>query len=275
MFDELVQPAVILAASASLMAGAALQRLLFWVSERRHCERIRVQTIARVQARLRPAGVPAPLGGVPAAHRGAVALESVDAAGGLDPDWGAIAPQNRRLGGALAESAPPWPAAGPAWPAAGVVIMRPLDHVGDFLAHVRASGALRCHPLSGRAETKRSDKAWLAAYQAWAAGRGIAVIPPSMFLGLFAKASGVAKSRDRLKDPATCRVLRNARGTPLRATHYTVVEEVAAGASAPARRPAAARRGPVKPRAEILAALEQSPSSQTWAEALSELRPAA
>ena len=43
-----------------------------------------------------------------------------------------------------------------------------------------------------------------------------------MFLNLLGSAAGVSKKRDRMKDPATCRVIKNANGTPLRSYYYTL-----------------------------------------------------
>jgi len=99
--------------------------------------------------------------------------------------------------------------------------MRAADHIIEFLAHIRAD-KLGKHPVSGRWEAADNDRVWCKQYLVWARARSLMPLPEGVFLGLLSKAPGVLKSRDRMKD-YNGRVMRNAHGTPLRQTRYTVI----------------------------------------------------
>lgn len=102
------------------------------------------------------------------------------------------------------------------------LIMRPLDHVSEYLAHERAN-SLGKNPVSGRWECRRSSADVLANYRRWAHARSLMTVPEWQFLNLLAQQPGVEKKRDRLKD-ANGRVPRTEGGSPERTNYYTIVE---------------------------------------------------
>lgn len=147
-----------------------------------------------------------------------------------------------------------------------IVFLRPDEQLSEFLAHIR-DAMLGKNPDSGRYELSLTDVQWVAAYRRWAKDHAYAVIPEGIMLKLLGyrvrDKAGIEKYRPRLKNPATGAVLRNARGTPLRETRYTIIPytpppKSAAGAAGVAQ----------KSRTERLADLEQIPDDETWSEGL-------
>lgn len=112
--------------------------------------------------------------------------------------------------------------------------MRAIDHVIEWLSWQREAHLGR-NPDTGRWECRRSHDDVVASYRQWARARSLFAIPEGCFLNLLAKQPGIEKSRDRLKD-SNGRVLRNARGTPLRAYYYTICELPPMAAPAALRR---------------------------------------
>ena len=256
MFELLVQPVVYETALAAWMAGVASVRALDWRESRRHIKR------ARVLIREGEGGVPELPERVPRPPQDdwGVESEAWQRPKAVVPAQPAPEKSNvsspvagvQRGNGAGAERAPEAPNKD------GRLIMRPLDHLTEYLGHIRAE-KLGINPFTGRWELKASDRWWVNDYRRWAHARGIVVIPGSMFLGLMSKAAlagggGVKKSRDRIKD-GDGRVLRNAAGTPLRETNYTVFALAQAQKAAP--KPARAPVMTASERARRLAELER------------------
>lgn len=193
-----------------------------------------------------PPGVPVEVPtGVPDANPVSGRCQSA-AAGGMPPPP-AVEKSGRRPG--QSES-----------PASTLIFVRPGEQVDEFLAHVRDCMLGKC-PESGRYELSLTDVQWVAAYRTWARANAIAVLPQEIFLKYLGHhvrdKAGVEKRRQRIKDPATGAVLRNARGTPLRETRYAVVEYTPP-----------AKAAPVKSREDRIAALEHGQDDETWAETM-------
>jgi len=104
------------------------------------------------------------------------------------------------------------------------VWLRPADHISELIAHLVAEGYGRPAGCSELARGRYSSRVWMVEYHAWARRVGVAVLPESVFLTLLGKHPLIAKSRDRVKDPATGSVLKNSNGTPLREANYTLLE---------------------------------------------------
>lgn len=275
MYETLTSAPVILTASAAWALGVAgtcaCQHLARWRESTQPVRR------ARVLAAAATFGVR-----VETAEALARALGD-DWAESLTDDWSACGPnyaggqrrpavkappprESAAVPHALpAPPLPPRPDVSAAPEAEPHLFMRAVDHVTEFVAYQRET-QLGKNPITGRWEARRSDQGWLAQYQTWARQRSICRIPDSIFLGLLADAAGVEKKRDRIKCPHTGRVLKNAHGTPLRATHYTIFEL-----------PPAARttRKPVSKAAVKPSDAAAGPSPGTWAEDLRELSKAA
>ena len=259
MFELLVQPVVYETALAAWMAGVASVRALDWRESRRHIKR------ARVLIREGEGGVPELPERVPRPPQDDWGVESE---AWQRPKAVVPAPPEPAKSSVSSPVAGVQPGSCPGAsvaqcqprhdPAPGRLMMRPLDHLTEYLGHIRAE-KLGINPFTGRWELKASDRWWVNDYRRWAHARGIVVIPGSMFLGLMSKAAlagggGVKKSRDRIKD-GDGRVLRNAAGTPLRETNYTVFALAQAQKAAP--KPARAPVMTASERARRLAELER------------------
>lgn len=131
-------------------------------------------------------------------------------------------------------------------PQAARVFMRPADHAIEFIAAMRAC-RLGKNPVTGRHELRSTARGVVDLYLAWAQQSAVAVIPESMFLGFLSDQPGVIKSRDRLKCPHSGRVLKNAHGTPLRGTYYTIVAAADVASEAPKRSRRAPTPAPLPP----------------------------
>ncbi|MBS0233465.1 MAG: hypothetical protein JSR99_08255 [Proteobacteria bacterium] len=73
-------------------------------------------------------------------------------------------------------------------------------------------------------QVRRSGAEWVQRYQYWSATWSISRMPEWLFLDHLKNMPGIAKTRERIKDEATQRVVRNEHGTPLRAYYYTLVQ---------------------------------------------------
>ena len=104
------------------------------------------------------------------------------------------------------------------------LIMGPAQQASDFVDYVRAH-QMGKHPDTGRWECVRASDGWVAAYQQWAAARGVVAVHKSIFLTHLGRVPGVVKpARKRLKDPATGNVIKLASGVPAREQYYIVHE---------------------------------------------------
>jgi len=282
-FNELLTtlstPAVVCSASLLLFGGAALDRVGLWLAERRHAQRARESTLSRIRAGKAPPGVPAVTGGVPcqppgvarnetrtvpgrsvvptvvhvaaAPHGAGAPLAPVEPVFERSDTW-AAAPEEARVPDAVAQMHT-------VTGALGRVQMAPQQQLAEYIAFVRRD-ELGLDTASGRYRCTRSGAGWVTAYRRWAAARDLVAIPELTLLrGLSdlatrADASGVSKSRDRLRDPMTGAVLRNAHGTPVRGNYYPVFEAPAVAArAAPAK---AAKAAPRKSSAQLLEEIE-------------------
>jgi hypothetical protein len=98
------------------------------------------------------------------------------------------------------------------------------EQIRDFLAWMTAEGYARpLEPL--RPDQGRYTAAvWWTTYLGWCEEHGILPLAEPLFLGALGRHPRIQKSRDRVKDQSTGRVVKNAAGTPLRESHYTLHE---------------------------------------------------
>lgn len=262
IFAALNTPAAICGASALLFGGAVIDRACIWYAERRLSRRLYESTRDRVRRLNSTAGVPAAPAIDQVRDLDAGRPESVAPERGREPSGPLVSMQSERSPVVVRESRS----------SQAAVFVRPSDQVDDFVAFVREM-MLGKHPDTGRWECKLSDQRWVEAYRRWAHERAIVVVPVGIFLKYLRQQSGVLKTRDRLKCPETGAVLKNAAGTPLRCTYYTVTEAPPVERAVDNRktrrttlveRPPAAEK---KSRSQILAELEHGPDDETWAEA--------
>lgn len=157
------------------------------------------------------------------------------------------------------ESASPRPAP----PANARVFIASKDQIREFLAfetahHRRPDGSVRI---------LREAPEWASAYRRWAVIHAVAQMPEATFLNLLGKSAGITKSRPRIKDPQTGRVLRNEAGTPLRASVYAMVDDAPAEAK-PRRETKADKAARASAELADRRKLASLIPDQSWSEAL-------
>lgn len=105
-------------------------------------------------------------------------------------------------------------------------------------------GWMRAHEFFGTFQTRET----LEYYRWWAAEERVLALPDTVILSLLGKHPAVKRRRDRVKDPATGRVQKNAHGTPDRVTVYIfaatapIVLPAGVTLAAGSRQPAAAKK---------------------------------
>lgn len=151
----------------------------------------------------------------------------------------------------------------PAPPATARVFIASKDQIREFLAfetahHRRPDGSVRI---------LREAPEWASAYRRWAVIHAVAQMPEATFLNLLGKSAGITKSRPRIKDPQTGRVLRNEAGTPLRASVYAMVDDAPAEAK-PRRETKADKAARASAELADRRKLASLIPDQSWSEAL-------
>lgn len=98
----------------------------------------------------------------------------------------------------------------------GVAFLPAIEHVTEFIAWASINE-------DGEAQRVRfRNTQMLANYRLWAQRLGVSPLPESIFFGMMAKHPQVKRSRERVKDQTSGRVVKLQTGTPVRETYYTI-----------------------------------------------------
>lgn len=194
-------------------------------------------SISAVMASLRPPRVRDGLPGVRPPCAGVLPVLVASPAIDRDADDGSGVDESENLdGGGVVEIAPVASPAEQAATARGLaqrarMTVNAPEQIRDFIGYMIAEGYARplvpLRPDQGR----YTDAVWWQTYLAWTADAGVVPLSENIFLGALGKHPHIVRSRDRVKDMATGRVVKNAHGTPLRSTHYTLHERPLVDAS--------------------------------------------
>ncbi|MDQ8700587.1 hypothetical protein [Hyphomicrobium sp. LHD-15] len=98
----------------------------------------------------------------------------------------------------------------------GSALLPASDHVTEFILWASVDEDGQAHHVRFR------DKQLVGNYRTWAVRLGIVPLPESILLRMIARHPQVKKSRERVKDKLTGRVLHLPSGTPQRETIYTI-----------------------------------------------------